>query len=174
MTTSRRFRRSPRRSGTRRRTNWQQVIFDDVTLLSTGAIVGFDLTPEPIKSEPAHRQGTATLVRMIADFALSAQTVADTPQIANFGIAVVDHEAQVGPSFMDPASDAGQDWYYWTNKAVRQSSSDSQALWHWSIDIRSKRRLRGGYDLLMVAAAHSTNTVNLQVNIGFRNLWMQP
>jgi len=174
MTTSRRSRGSRPRSRTRRRTNWQQTIFDDVSLLATGAIVGFDLTPEPIKSEAAHRGGTATCVRLIADFDLSNTNFDVSPQVANFGIAVVDHEAQTGPSFMDPASDTGQDWYYWTNKVVSVASSNLQRSVQWNIDIRTSRRLRGGYDLLMVAAAHSTNTDTLVLNVGFRILWMQP
>jgi len=165
------FRRSPRRSTPRVKTTWQQLVFNNTVLLSSGAVIGFDLTPQPMRSEDHHAGQAATLLRMIATFNLSSGSDVDTPQSASFGISLYSHEALTGPSLNDPNSDPEQDWYYWASRTVERDSNNIIKSVSWDADIRSKRRVRGGQALIMVGAARSTNTVNLTVNVAMRLLW---
>ncbi len=176
MTTQRRGRRSFGRStGPRRKTRWEQYIFNDVQLPATGAIVVADLTPEPMRTGGAHERGqTATLVRAIMHFALHAEVGDVNPQSMSLGIAVYSHEAQTGPTVMDPNSDPTQDWYYWASRSLVLESGDIQISTSWDADIRSKRCLRGGYDLLMTMAGFSSNSDLVSFNASMRLLWMMP
>ncbi len=173
MTTKRSFRRSPRRStGPRRKTSWEQFIFSDLALLASGAILVADLTPEPVRTGgTSHRGGIATIVRALLHFDLSAEATSTEVQGASVGIAVYSHEAATGPTVMDPNSDPTQDWYYWTSRVVRTQSGGDLSVTSWDVDIRSSRKLRGGYDFLMTMAGRSTNEVTLQLQMSMRLLW---
>jgi len=85
---------------------------------------------------------------------------------------VADHESLGGLSFLDPNADPLQDWYYWTSRAGDIRNTTQQSTKSWSADIRTSRRLRGGYDLIMVAGGNAAiNTIAMDLNIGMRLLW---
>ncbi len=176
MTMRRRGRSSfGRRTGPKRKTSWQQSIFF-VELPATGAIVAADLTPEPIRTGgDSHRGGTATLMRGIIHFDLGSVSPNTTLEVASVGIYVASHEAILQTAFSDPNSDPQQDWYYWTSRALGMlsASDDTQGI-SWDVDLKTKRRLRAGYDLLMVLAAASSNTIALKALVTLRLLWAIP
>ena len=137
MTTRNRVRRRSSRSTTRRKTEWQQLIFN-TTLLPTGAIVAADLTLEPISTGGAsHRGGTATLRRALMHFDMASVDSSVIHQFMSVGIYVADHEAIVQGAFNDPNSDPEQDWYYWTSRALRLNSNGVTEGIDWDVDIRS-------------------------------------
>jgi len=177
MTTQRRSRRSFGRRTTKRRTSWQQLIFNDIPLLSTGAIVAADLTPQPIRSGGLiHRGGTATIIRSIMNWSLNPTLSGSAQHSAAVGIYVADHEAIIQTAFNDPASDPEQDWYYWTARTIviDGGSANAQHGISWDVDLRTSRRLRSGYDLLLVMAGFSTNVNTVSITLTMRNLWMIP
>ena len=87
------------------------------------------------------------------------------------GVYVASHEEIVQLAVNDPNSDPLQDWYYWTNQIANLQAVTTQQTRQWDIDIRSQRRLRGGYDLVMVMAGNPANTVAVDLNMGIRALW---
>ncbi len=152
------------------------MILNDQPLIGTGAIVALNLTPEPIQTGGIHhRGGTATLLRAIMHFNLNPTINSANQKSASIGIYVSSHEAQLQLAFNDPNSDPLQDWYYWTARTMDQGrgSVDSVGI-EWDADIRSSRRLRGGYDLTMVMAAFSTNVETVSLTASMRFLWQLP
>ena len=107
-------------------------------------------------------------------FDISAITNQDLPQVAAFGIYVASHEALDQTAVYDPNADEGADWYYWTSRVVGVRSDNLQTTTSWDVDIRSQRRLRGDYVLLLVAAGNVTNGIAIDTNISMRFLWSQP
>lgn len=167
-------RRSPRRRGgsVRQRVTWQNDPLS-FTLGSTGTPVFFDLTPEPLKGgDPRH--GTAVCMRLIMSAELnSISAVTDVPQAMGLGIYVLTQEAIQQTSVLGPldANSDIQDWYYWTARSTFRESSTIADHTTWEVDLKSKRRLRGGYGMVIVAAADTSNTVSLLLNVGIRTLW---
>jgi len=175
MTTRRRFRRPSGRS-MKRKTSWQQLVFNDVALLSAGQIVGANLNPEPIRTGgSSHRGGTATILRMIMSISINPTTTSSAEHAASLGVYVGNHEAILGNVFNDPNSDPEQDWYYWTSRSMILDANEvvSRGI-VWDVDIRTARRIRAGYDLTLVMAARSTNLNTVSMSISMRNLWALP
>ncbi len=134
-----------------------------------------DLTPDPIRTVAAHRGDTATIRRLILHFNISSVSPETTLEVASFGIYVASHEALAQSAFNDPNADAGQDWYYWTSRALLGLSASDNTQGHtWDVDIRSQRRLRGGYDLILVSAGLSSNTIVINSLVSARALWSIP
>ncbi len=175
MTTRRSRPRGARRgTGQRRPVTWEQSIFLN-TLLPSGAIVANDLTPDPLRSVAAHRGSTATLRRMLIHFDLGQLDAQGSLEAAAFGIYVASHEALDQSALNDPNADAGQDWYYWTSRTARLlTAADNAEMVSWDADIRSQRKLRGGYDLVLVSSALASNVVSLLSHISVRALWSIP
>jgi len=74
-------------------------------------------------------------------------------------------------NFLAPLANLGQDWYYWTGRSTFRDANVSPNRNDWEIDIRSKRRLRAGYGLVMVMEPLGANSSNIIVTAGVRNLW---
>jgi len=53
-------------------------------------------------------------------------------------------------------------------------SANAQHGISWDVDLRTSRRLRSGYDLLLVMAGFSTNVNTVSITLTMRNLWMIP
>jgi len=173
MTTRRTFRRSRGRTQSRRKVSWENLAFD-LTLLASGAIVVADLTPEPIQTITGD-VGTATLMRGLLHFDIASNSDASVQETAAFGFYILSHEGFDQTAFSDPNADFFQDWWYWTSRALRlQSLSDNQAGMSWDADIRSKRRLRGGYKFAMVAAGNALNNNTILAHVSMRLLWALP
>jgi len=169
-------RRSPRRrSGSgRQRVTWQNDALR-FTLGSTGTPVFFDITPEPMKGgDPRH--GTATCKRIILSANLNQIALVDNvPQSMALGIYVLTQEAITATTILGPL-DVGQDiqdWYYWTARTTFRDAGtgDGNAQVNWEVDIKTQRRLRGGYGMVVVAAADTDNTVSMLLTLGIRSLW---
>ena len=87
------------------------------------------------------------------------------------GICVVTEDALAAFALPDPGSDFNQDWYYWAARNTRATENDS--LVSWDADIRSARRLRGGYRLVMIVEAPASNVNDIAISPSMRNLWVQ-
>ena len=114
-------------------------------------------------------------MRSILHFGLAQLNDDPAQHFAAFGIYVAGHEALLQTAFNDLNSDPEQDWYYWAARALRlDSAANGQVGISWDVDLRSKRRLRSGYDLLLVMAGASTNVQPMLVTVTMRLLWAQP
>ena len=112
---------------------------------------------------------------MIANFYYSLDGVSVDPDVFHLGIGVgvVSLDALVAGAVPDPLSDFNQDWYYWTSRFLKHvTANQGPPAQQWEIDIRSRRRLRGGY-ALMLAAETPIGGVDQELHIGMRNLWTQ-
>ncbi len=172
MTTRRpRARRSPGRSQ-RRKVSWENLAFN--LSIAGGVAVAVDLTPEPMQT--VHLGvGTATVRRSLLHFDLSNNlaSTSSITQFVSFGIAVVSEDALAALALPDPESDFNQDWLYWTRRAVKHSSAGAGAeQTSWDSDIRSMRRLRGGYRLVGIAET-PMNALTIDLHISARFLWSQ-
>ena len=166
-------RRSPgrRRGSARPRTTWEQhaLVF---TLPPTGVLQFTDLTPTPLKSgDPRH--GTAVLVRAIMSFKAVQQTASTLPQEFAFAAYVQTQAATTALQIMAPIAAVNdlQDWYYWTARSTFREG-DVNTLESWEVDLRTKRRLRHGYGLVLVGEASASNLESISVTIGLRLLWV--
>ncbi len=91
----------------------------------------------------------------------------------SLGIVVVTEDGFLGGSVPDPESDFNQDWYYWTRRSLQHSSvGDGNAMVEWDFDIRSMRRLRGGYRLIGIVETPTQAVATVQM-ISLRALWSQ-
>ncbi len=131
------------------------------------------LTPEPMQTTHVG-VGTATLQRMIIDidYGMSGSPTNTVEQEMFLGVAVVTRDARVGGIVPTPASNFNQDWYYWTRMMHKQFTLDGPPFTSRSADIRSRRRLRGGYDLILVLE-NVTQQLATVLNVSMRLLWSQ-
>ena len=150
----------------RRRTTWFNKFFETSHTAAPDQSV-FDITHPAIA---AGAEPTGTVVRMILEVHMAnAATVADLTSLG-LGILVTTLDAFTAGAVPDPLTDEGQDWYYWW---AGKPALSAEGLLVVKQDIRSARKLRGGYRLILVAE----NTVNeLTTEIAFmvRTLWMMP
>ena len=118
--------------------------------------------------------GTATIHRMIANFrhTLDGSSVDGAVAHVAVGVAVVSLDALTAGAVPDPLSDFNQDWYYWTGRFLKHQASSDANVSAWDVDIRSRRRLRGGYALMM-AVETPVFAVDQEMHVGMRNLWTQ-
>ena len=166
-----RLRRGSRRA--QRPVSWENLAFLATHTAAASTTVA-DLTPEPMQTSHSG-VGTATIKRLILHFELTMNGAAISPQLQflSIGIVVVTRDAIAGLVLPDPESDFNQDWLYWTRRAIKvQATNGGDQLYIWDADIRSMRRLRGGYGLVMI----SENPVNNQgvlLASSMRCLWSQ-
>ncbi len=169
MTMRRTHRRgSSGRRTSRRITTWENLAIE-FTLASGANAITADLTPEPMGEALV---GTATIVRSILTFNHQLlQTNAANQHVA-VGITVMTNDAFTAGATPDPAGDFQQDWYYWHIMNSVRVSGGAPENNRWEADIRSARRLRGGFKLVMVvqtlSAEHPTNS---SMWATLRNLW---
>ena len=169
MTTTRRGRRG-RRGSARVKTTWENSALT-FPLLTAGVVVFADITPHPLQAhDTTEEHGTATVLRSIisVDVAQLAPQV-NTPQ--NYALAMYVGTAAnvVGANILQPLANENQDWYYWTARSTFREGEERQQSFE--ADIRSRRRLRGGYHLVMVGQPDSANASNITLTVGLRQLW---
>ena len=170
MPTSRRFRSLRRGSGTRQKTTWNQRALQ-FALGTVGGVVFADLTPKPLSITGEVEHGTAVLMRFIASFQMNQETlITNVPQSFAIGVYVSSIAAISATTILAPLSNEDQDWYYWTARSTF-TEDVPQAGPTWEIDIRSKRRLRSGYGLVMTVEPLAANTADLELTVGLRLLW---
>jgi len=118
----------------------------------------------------SNQEGNATIKRLIMDFHYASLATSGAGiQNVSVGVYVAGHEAFDQNALNDPESDAGQDWYYWTTRALDATGASSAAT-QWSIDLRTARLLRSGYKLLMVVD-NPLNDIATVLSVGVRLLW---
>ena len=88
------------------------------------------------------------------------------------GVGVVTRDARLAGVVPLPLSSFNQDWLYWTLRKFKQQTTSGVQMLLWEADIRSRRRLRGGYDLVMVAESPVNTDVTI-LTVGMRLLWSQ-
>ena len=86
------------------------------------------------------------------------------------GVAVVTRDGIGAPP--DPIDDPEQDWYFWDHWTGDLMNS-GQSNFSRSFDIRSKRRLRQGYRLVLITQNTAQEFAH-SVNFAFRTLWQMP
>ena len=116
-------------------------------------------------------EGTGTCIRMLLTVGIHNAAATTTPDITSIGIGVgvLTADALAALVSPDPLSDTDQDWYYWWGGSRQVSSLGLE----WSADIRSARKLRGGYRLVLVAE-NETNELTTVVDVTARTLWKMP
>jgi len=151
--------------GAKMRTSWEQRIFSFV-LAAAGTQSVADLTPEPMRTS---NFGTSTIRRMILHATLLNDAAASTTAINSaIGVSVITADAFGAAAVPDPLDDVNQDFYYWAHRTFMDRSGNSQ--FDWDADIRSMRRLRAGYKLVLIV--HSpVNEVASQLDVSVRTLW---
>ena len=169
MTMRRRGGRRSSQRGPRRQTTWENLHFEHPHG-TAGELVLTDLTPEPMA---ASLVGTATLIRCILSFAFGpdGSGTGTIWQRLAAGIFVCTADAFTAGAVPDPVSDFNQDWYYWTERTLFRPSTQTDAIDRWSVDIRSARRLRGGYKLVLASESPGANTFDTALWVTMRNLW---
>ncbi len=162
--------RSFGRSGNRAKTSWQNLAFT-FSITAVASQQFSDLTPEPMATSG---EGTALLKRTILSFEYFQDDVASiTPNSVVVGFAVVTADAFAAGALPDPVADSNQDWLYWTRRSVQGITAIGQATPNrWEADIRSMRRLRGGYKLVMIIE-NQANQVASSLEVAVRTLWVK-
>jgi len=161
-----RVRRNPGRF--REPTRWENLAFQFVHP-AAATIVFADLTPEPIQTITT--TGTATIKRLLMHFKLTTLLVSPSAirQDIFVGVGVVTKDAVAAGALPDPLSDFEQSWYYWTGRQITTVVGSTQEV-AWDVDIRSMRKLRSGYRLVLVTqSAAEENAMELFASI--RTLW---
>ncbi len=170
MTTRRRSR--PRRgTSPRTKTTWDQAALG-FQLGTAGVVVSANLTPAPLSfSEDFH--GTATLMRLIMSVEATQETVvANVPQTFAMATYVGQLAAFIVPTVLAPLGNSQNDWHYWTHRSTFADNTDGSAdRTTWEVDLRTKRRLRGGFGYFMVVEPAVANTALMDVIVGIRLLW---
>jgi len=138
---------------------------------TAGEEVFTDLTPEPMATALI---GTATLIRSIMNFRYGADAVGTSSvvQQVGLGITVMTNDAMAGTALPDPLTgDFQQAWFYWTVRQITLQSTSVPREQFWDADIRSARKLRGGFKLVIISESVSTNDIDTSLFINMRNLW---
>jgi len=170
MTTQRRSPRRRRTSTARRPTMWVNYALGFVLTAPTGPLVVADLTPEPVATQVGGvNVGQATILRLIMDWTFTSPVSDVNPQHAGVGIYVITEDAFDQLAFADPLG-TPQISYYYFHFATLNNSGAAQSPQTWSADIRTKRRLRTGWRLVIVAN-NPTNDVATELNLSARGLW---
>ncbi len=125
------------------------------------------ITPEPVQLNAA---GTATLLRSIIHFTYTPITVGIFD--VAIGMAVVTLDAITGLVLPDPLTDFQQSWYYWTERFMQSAAGTINQV-DWDVDLRTARRLRGGYGMVIISETPLLGASST-LNITMRNLWRIP
>ena len=149
-----------------RKTSWFNQLYE-ATLTAAGSQQVFDLSHPRITTLT---ESTGTVVRMIMEVHLA--NAATVPDLTSFslGVTVLTEDARAAGATPDPLSDSDQDWYYWWAGKPAVSDSGKVVI---QVDIRSARRLRGGFRLAMIMQ-NAVNELPTEVVAMVRTLWMMP
>jgi len=115
-------------------------------------------------------QTPSKIIRSIIKLDFNQDAIDVQPQSLAVGIWVVQHEGLTGLGSADIFNDFQQDFYYWTTlfsvqaAVIRMNPSTN-------VDIRTSRRLRGGYGLLF-KAQNETQEEATKLQVSMRNLWV--
>ena len=117
-------------------------------------------------------QQPTKIIRSLINFELSQGQIDANTMEMGIGIWVVQHEGLTGDGSADVINDFQQDFYYWTTLFstfvnINTPTSKQYPL----VDIRTSRRIRGGYGLLF-KAQNLVQGSSLQLNVSMRNLWV--
>jgi len=174
MTTRNRRRPSFRRgTGRRSRTSWEQLIFQHPHGLAAETVIS-DLTPQPMAADLL---GTATIKRAIMSFNLfrDGDQVSTLVQQIAYSITLVTNDAFAAMAVPDPLFDFAQSWYYWNSQThlfqaggILGRQEAAAPIVH--VDIRSQRRLRGGFKLVFISQTPVTQ-VDFTLGVSMRLLW---
>ena len=147
-----------------RPTTWQNTVHAQI-LSNVAGISIKDITHQDIISG---FESTGTCVRLMGT--IETQNVASEAgalyESLGVGVLVAPIESIAATAVPDPSLTNDQDWYYWWGGELVNDVKGRK----WSFDIRSARRLRANYRLLMVFA-NQTNEVSQTVNVSIRTLW---
>ncbi len=170
MTTMQRSQRRqsrPRSSGAKPPTRWENLFFQFAhTAAASQSVAG--LTPEPMQ---ALLTGTALIRRLILHGEIHSTAVVPAGGEVfdiGLGISVVTNDAFAAPVIPDPLSDFQQGWYYWTERTGFLTPEFPS--YHWDAEIRSMRKLRSGFKLILTTENPITELAHL-VSITARTLW---
>ena len=159
--------RRPVATGVRRQTTWSQ---DEIqqTLNPAAGLVLSDISAQQIQE---NSEETGTCMRLLMEVEISNVATEASPENVSFGIGVLVAPLEVIPAnaVPNPCGPSDQDWYYWWC-GHRQVSVRGLS---WSVDIRSARKLRGNYRLVLVMS-NLINELFTTVNITHRTLWKMP
>ena len=160
------------RGGIRPKYTWHSTMFTHSLAASAGRL----FTDISIDNLAVGAVQTATCRRMIGECRLTATDTALEGEIA-VGVAVVTRDAVVSGALPDPLDDNDQDWYYWNGNLVTLTTGLVAGAGStnpvWTFDIRSARRLRGGYRLAWISE-NGENPEALTLHVGMRTLWTVP
>jgi len=170
MTTLRRRSfRGIRARGPRRRTTWVQRLSQFVM---TGAASSqfIDISHPTIV---AQENSGGVCLRMIGDLRFENADAAADHIVLGIGIAVVTLDAFTSGALPDPLGDLNHDWYFWRASAWHLPGVDpgQDAFTTMPIDIRSSRRLRGGYRLIVIVEKEVTTEVSWNMVFSLRSVW---
>ena len=132
MTTSRRFRRAPRR-GSRNPTRWMSAASSPTTI-AAGVQGFFDMTD--VDLIPSGWDAGFTVIRMIGRVQIRNATF-DVDTFGAFGIGVVSRDAEIAGALPEPNGDLYQ-WYL--QRAWLQRQPD-HGFTDYAFDIRSARKI---------------------------------
>ena len=168
MTTRGRPRGGSRRRTSRRVTTWENLIFSIPLAVGINQVVS-DITPEPMSADVV---GTATIVRSLIKVTHNLTFESGNPQEVGLGITVMTNDGFFALAPPDPLSDFQQDWYWWTFMSNMKETFSSEASYQEVFDIRSARRLRGGFKLVLVTETSvGGHPVASELRVSMRNLW---
>ena len=168
MTTKRRSQPRFTRRAAKRPVQWANLVFQHIHPAAATEIFS-DFSPNAIRNGTAE---TATLRRLILHFDYNVQAALNVAQIA-IGITIVTEDA-LDPiaQIPDPLFDAEQSWYYWANREY-SAPAGAGTMSQWDADIRSMRKLRGGFRIIAISETPPT-TFPTNVTISMRALWSVP
>ena len=167
MTTRTRTVRSPGAPVVRRKTTWFNT-HQTVLLSNLSGQVAFDISHPAIV---AGYESSGTVVRFIAEVLGTSQAPVGEPVTLGLGVAVISEDAMQVPVTPSPLTDVNQDWYYWWAGTPTLGQDRTERLF--SVDIRSARKLRGGYRLSMTWQ-NFLSEVGTELSVMVRTLWMMP
>jgi len=172
MTTRRRSRRGSRTGSSRRPMHWQQYLLG--AALTDNQISFGDLTTDRISQlTTVPGPQTGTIRRLVGTLSINNVGVAGASQFA-LGISVVNMDVLNSPTNTTvplPISDTDQDWYYWMGREVDLEASNGKQF---DFDIRSSRRLRAGFGLILVLETGVVAPTTLSLEFQARGLWTSP
>ena len=147
-------------------TKWEQLAFEHGHIAGA-SIVFSDITVEPMQ---ANDIGTATIKRLILNGSFTSLAAGTNSDVQIFlGVAVVTKDAVEAGVLPDPVTDFSHGWYYWTGRNLNMDT-DSPKQQNFDVDIRTMRRLRGGYRLVIISQTLGQE-VATQLHLFMRTLW---
>jgi len=168
MTTRRLSRSSSRGGRARRKTTWDQSTINH----TRGTAAGQSVTDISHPAIAANNEPTGTIRRWVGNWTLSPLTTGPAEYNVFIGIAVVTIDALAALAVPDPASDVTQDWYWWSawEGGIADLGLSSRTM---QFDIRTARRLREGYRLVLVSE-NLTQELASEFHLRARGLWSMP